>query len=215
MIAEYKTIKNDGEDEIMIEKSRFIGYAMPIEKEEDALVFIKEIKTKHKDATHNVHAYVVGYNNEIQRYNDDGEPSGTAGMPVLEVIKKEDLRNVVVVVTRYYGGIKLGAGGLVRAYTKGAKIGLEAGQMVTKRKYQLLEVKVDYTLLGKLQNEILQKSFTIKDTIYEDAVNFLIYVKKEEVENFKELVVEWTNSRCQIIEGEVEYLTEINGKLML
>lgn len=215
MVAEYRTIKNYGEDEIIIEKSRFIGYAMPIENEEDALAFIKEIKIKHRDATHNVHAYVVGYKNEIQRYSDDGEPSGTAGMPVLEVIKKEDLRNVVVVVTRYYGGIKLGAGGLVRAYTKGAKIGLEAGLMVTKRMYQLVEVKVDYTLLGKLQNEILQKGFTIKDTIYEDAVNFLIYVKKDEVEVFKELVVEWTNSRCQIVEGEEEYLTELNGKLML
>ncbi len=215
MVEEYRTILNSGEDEIIIEKSKFIGYTAPISTEEEALEFIKALKTKHWDANHNVHAYVVGYKNEIQRYSDDGEPSGTAGIPVLEVIKKENLRNVVVVVTRYFGGIKLGAGGLVRAYTKGAKIGLEAGQMITKRMYRLIEVKVDYTLLGKLQNEILQQDYFIKETIYEDAVNFLIYVKNNEVEKFKEQITNWTNARGHIIEGEDEYLTEMNGKLIV
>ena len=131
-MIEYKTLAKAGSDEIIIEKSRFIGYCAPVSSEEEALEFIEKIKKKHYDATHNVFAYVVGLDNNIQRYNDDGEPSGTAGVPILEVIKKEDLRNVVIVVTRYFGGIKLGTGGLIRAYTKGAKIALDAGIIIKK-----------------------------------------------------------------------------------
>lgn len=117
----YRTIYEYGCDEFTEERSRFIGYAKPINSEEEAVEFVDEIKKKHKDATHNVWAYTVGPTMNIQRYSDDGEPQGTAGIPALEVIKKEDLRDVVVVITRYFGGIKLGAGGLVRAYTRGAK----------------------------------------------------------------------------------------------
>lgn len=215
MIEEYRTLLESGEDEIIIERSKFMGYAAPITTEEEALAFIKNLKSKHWDANHNVHAYVVGYNNEIQRYSDDGEPSGTAGIPVLEVIKKENLRNVVVVVTRYFGGIKLGAGGLVRAYTKGAKIGLEAGKMISKRMYRLIEVKVDYTLLGKLQNEILQKGYFIKEIVYEDLVNFRVLIKVNEVDGFKEAIIDWSNNRCEIIDGVEEYLTELDGKLVV
>ena len=131
-MANFRTIHDYGCDEIIINKSKFIGYASPINSEDEAIEFINQIRKKHSDATHNVYAYVYGDNNSIQRYSDDGEPSGTAGMPVLNVIKLEDLRNVVVVVTRYFGGVKLGAGGLVRAYTKGAKIGLDNGIIVDK-----------------------------------------------------------------------------------
>ena len=121
-------------------------------------------------------AYVIGENNEIQRYNDDKEPSGTAGLPVLEVIRKEDLKNVVVVVTRYFGGTKLGTGGLVRAYTRGAKIALKAAKIVTKKLHKLVIVTVDYTMLGKVQNEILQNGYLIKETKYKDMVHFYVYV---------------------------------------
>src|SRR5690606_30234976 len=121
---------------------RFIGYAMPVETEDEAVKFIEEIKTKHRDATHNVYAYVLGEDNNIQRYSDDGEPSGTAGIPALEVIKKEDLRNVAVVVTRYFGGKKLGTGGLIRAYTRGAKIGLEAGIIIDKILFRKVKVRI-------------------------------------------------------------------------
>ena len=131
-MSTYKTLHEFGMDEIIIEKSTFIGYAKPIKTEEEAIEFINEIKKKHKDATHNVWAYTVGKTMNIQRYSDDGEPQGTAGIPTLEVIKKEDLRDVVVVVTRYFGGVKLGAGGLVRAYTKGAKIGIDAAKVIEK-----------------------------------------------------------------------------------
>ena len=140
-MSTYKTLHEFGMDEIIIEKSTFIGYAKPIKTEEEAIEFVNEIKKKHKDATHNVWAYTVGKTMNIQRYSDDGEPQGTAGIPTLEVIKKEDLRDVVVVVTRYFGGVKLGAGGLVRAYTKGAKIGIDAAKVIEKVMYKKLELK--------------------------------------------------------------------------
>lgn len=213
MIKEYKTLLGYGEAEIIIEKSRFIGYASPIENAEEAVQFIDKIKSKHKDATHNVPAYVVGDNNEVQRYSDDGEPSGTAGIPALEVIKKEDLRNVVVVVTRYFGGIKLGAGGLVRAYTKGAKIGLEAAKIVTKRLYKLVHIKIDYTMQGKIQNEIMQNGYIIKKTEYDDSVHFYLYIEIDNLELFENQITEWTSARSNVdIIGE-EYLTEIDGKI--
>lgn len=214
MSEAYRTLLNSNQDEIIIDKSKFIGYAAPISSEEEALNFIKEIKAKHWDATHNVHGYVVGYQNEIQRYSDDGEPSGTAGIPVLEVIKKENLRNVVVVVTRYFGGIKLGAGGLVRAYTKGAKLGLDAGKIITRRKYQLVNIQVEYTLLGKIQNELLQRNYYIKDMVYDAQVHFLVFVKSLEVEQFKEWIIDLTNDRSEIIEAGEQYLSELDGKII-
>ena len=146
MLKTYRTVEQLGQDEVVIEKSTFIGYARPVENEEAALAFIQEIKKKHRDATHNVPAYVLGEHNEVQRCNDDGEPSGTAGVPVLEVLKKENVRNVAIVVTRYFGGIKLGTGGLVRAYTKGAKVALESAKIITRVLYQTVIISVDYTL---------------------------------------------------------------------
>lgn len=214
MLKEYRTIYKAGADEIIIEKSRFIGYVKPISSEEEAVEFIEKIKKKHKDGTHNVPAYVVGANNEIQRYSDDGEPSGTAGIPVLEVIKKEGLHNVVVVVTRYFGGIKLGVGGLVRAYTRGAKIALDAGKVVVKRAYKELLIKIDYTLLGKLQNEILQNGYILKEIQYHEVVHCFVYVETNKIEKFKKQIIEWTNARCEIIEKQEEYLTELDGRVI-
>ena len=179
MDKNYRTIFEYGEDEIIINKSRFIGYAMPIETEEDALDFIEKIRTKHRDATHNVYAYVVGMDSNIQRFSDDGEPSGTAGIPVLEVIKKEELRNVVVVVTRYFGGIKLGAGGLIRAYTKGAKIGLEAGQIVDMVLHQKIKVRIDYTAYGKIENFLLNGGYLVDETVFDDGVNIFVYIEDQ------------------------------------
>ena len=187
-MSSYKTLHDFGSDEIIIEKSTFIGYAKPIKTEEEAVEFVNEIKKKHKDATHNVWAYTVGPTMNIQRYSDDGEPQGTAGIPTLEVIKKEDLRDVVVVVTRYFGGIKLGAGGLVRAYTKGAKVGLEAAKIIEKVMYKEVKIKIDYNQLGKVQNEIMNLGYFIKDTIYEDNVEIIVYSKLEEVEAYYKLL---------------------------
>ncbi|NMS90385.1 YigZ family protein [Clostridioides difficile] len=214
-MSNYRTLHEFGTDEIIIEKSVFIGYAKPIKSEEEALEFINEIKKKHKDATHNVWAYTVGQNMNIQRYSDDGEPQGTAGIPTLEVIKKEDLRDVAVVVTRYFGGTKLGAGGLVRAYTKGAKLGLEAGKIIYKVMYQEVKIKIDYTQLGKVQNELMNLGYFIKDTIYEDNVEIIVYSKLEDVENLSEKMIDITNGTGKIVLGEEFYLSEQNGAILL
>ena len=208
MLKDYITIADFGFDEIIIEKSQFIGYAKPVEDEEEAQAFVQEIKKKHRDATHNVWAYVLGDHNNIQRFSDDGEPQGTAGVPVLEVLKKNDVRNVCVVVTRYFGGIKLGAGGLVRAYTKGAVIALEAGGMVRRRLHQLLGVEVDYTLLGTIQNQLRLADYHLKDIVYTDKVQVIVSVLEEEESAFCEKMVDWCNGRCTIEKLGEEYMDE-------
>jgi uncharacterized YigZ family protein len=207
MIKEYKTLLKSREAEIVIEKSRFIGYCAPVSSEDEALKFIEKIKAKHSDATHNVSAYCIGLENTIQRYNDDGEPSGTAGIPVLEVIKKEQLTNIVIVVTRYFGGIKLGGGGLIRAYTKGAKIAIDAGQIISKKLHKIIQVSINYPLLGKVQNEIMQTGYPIKEIKYEELVHLSIYVPLNEREKVIRQLIEWTNANCEISEGENEFLT--------
>ncbi|MCK9268360.1 MAG: YigZ family protein [Alkaliphilus sp.] len=215
MLKEYKTLLSYGKDEIVIEKSKFIGHATPVENEKDAIAFIEKIKTEHWNATHNVPAYIVGENNEIQRYSDDREPSGTAGVPVLEVIKRENLKNVAIVVTRYFGGIKLGTGGLVRAYTRGAKIALQAAKIITKKLHKLIVATVDYTISGKVQNEILQNGYLIKETKYDDAVHFYVYVEVVFLDRFKNQITEWTSGRCSLNFVGEEYLIEIDGKISI
>ena len=201
-MSNYKTLHKFGVDEYIVEKSTFIGYAKPIKTEEEAIEFVNEIKKKHKDATHNVWAYTVGENMNIQRYSDDGEPQGTAGIPTLEVIKKEDLRDVVVVVTRYFGGIKLGAGGLVRAYTKGAKVGIEAGIVIEKVKYTEVKIKIEYTQLGRIQNEIMNLGFKVKDTIYSEDVELIVYSKIEDVQSLTDRMIDITSGTADVSLGE-------------
>lgn len=211
----YRTIYKYGCDEFTEERSRFIGYAKPIKTEEEAIEFVEEIKKKHKDATHNVWAYTVGPTMNIQRYSDDGEPQGTAGIPALEVIKKEDLRDVVVVITRYFGGIKLGAGGLVRAYTRGAKIGLEAGKIIDRVWYQEVKIKIDYNQIGRVQNEIMNLGYFVKDTIYLEDVEFILYSKPEDTQKLSDRIIDITNGTASISLGEEFYLTESDGKIIL
>ena len=214
-MSNYKTLHKFGVDEYIVEKSTFIGYAKPIKTEEEAIEFINEIKKKHKDATHNVWAYTVGENMNIQRYSDDGEPQGTAGIPTLEVIKKEDLRDVVVVVTRYFGGVKLGAGGLVRAYTKGAKIGIEAGIVIEKVKYTEVKIKIEYTQLGRIQNEIINLGYTLKDTIYSEDVELIVYSKVEDAQSLIDRMIDITSGTADVSLGEEYYLSEKDGQLIL
>ncbi|MBP3906090.1 MAG: YigZ family protein [Peptostreptococcaceae bacterium] len=210
----YKTVHEFGQDEVIIEKSTFIGYAKPVKTEEEAVEFINEIKKKHKDARHNVWAYIIGQNMNIQRYSDDGEPQGTAGIPTLEVIKKEDLRDVAVVVTRYFGGIKLGAGGLVRAYTKGAKIGLEAAKIIEKVMFQEVRVRIDYNQLGRVQNEIMNMNYIIKDTIYADNVEIVVYSRLEDVESLVSRMTDITSATAEIILGEEFYLSVKDNEII-
>lgn len=214
-MANYKTLHKFSSDEIIIEKSTFIGYAKPIKTEEEAVEFINEIKKKHKDATHNVWAYTIGKNMNIQRYSDDGEPQGTAGIPTLEVIKKEDLRDVVVVVTRYFGGVKLGAGGLVRAYTKGAKIGIESAKIVEKVLYKEVRIKIDYNQLGKVQNEIMNMKYFVKDTLYLDDVELIIYSRKEKVDELVNKITDITSATANISVLDEFYLSEKDGEILI
>lgn len=211
----YKTIHEYGENEVIINKSRFIGYAKPVKSEEEAIAFIEEIKTKHKDATHNVYAYAIGENSNIQRYSDDGEPSGTAGIPALEVIKKEELRNVAVVVTRYFGGVKLGVGGLVRAYTKGAKAGIEAGGIVEKILFKRVKIRIEYTLYGRVENELLRQNYIIEDVIYDDAVNVVVLCKKSKVEDLIKLMTQVTSANMDYEEGDEEFFSVKEGELII
>ena len=211
----YKTVFKYGEDEVIINKSRFIGYSMPIETEEDALEFVEKIKEKNKDATHNVFAYVVGETSNIQRFNDDGEPSGTAGIPSLEVIKKEELRNVVVVVTRYFGGIKLGAGGLIRAYTKAAKIGIEAGRIADMIPHAKLEVTIDYTAYGKIENYLINSEYILDDTIFDEKVKISVYVNTLDIEDFNKEIMNLTSGDAEIEEIGIEYIAMKDSKKLI
>lgn len=208
----YRTVFSYGEADFIINKSRFIGYANHIKTEEEALDFIEEISTKHRDATHNVYAYVVGENSNIQRFSDDGEPSGTAGIPALEVIKKEDLRNVVVVVTRYFGGIHLGAGGLIRAYTKGAKIGLDAAKIVDMVVHQELGIKVDYNLYGKIENFLLANEYIVDEVTFDTSVNISIFVDREELDRFIKTITDLSSGNIEIKKLDLVHLPILDGK---
>lgn len=204
-MSNYKSIHKYGRDEIIINKSKFIGSAAPVENEEQAIMFIEGIKKEFKDASHNCYAYIIGENKNIQRYSDDKEPSGTAGMPILNVINQENLVNVVVVVTRYFGGVLLGAGGLARAYTKGCKIALEAGIIVEKKLCYDLSFELDYTLLGKMDNELLKNNFIVKNKEYLEQVVFKLIVKDDEVDKIKEIISEVTSGKTKIHIGQVAY----------
>jgi uncharacterized YigZ family protein len=206
LLHHYNTVKGYGENEINIERSRFIAYVNRAETEEEAQAFIADIKKKHWDANHNCSAYMIGEHNLIQKANDDGEPSGTAGVPMLEVLKKRDLKDTVVVVTRYFGGIKLGAGGLIRAYGKATSEGLNATGIVERKLMRILKTKIDYTWLGKVENEVRSSHYQLKEIHYLDAVEVEVYVEEASKEQFNEWMTELTNGQGEITESEVEYL---------
>lgn len=209
MLANYFTIKKEGSDQLIIQKSRFIGYVKRVETQEAAQSFIQEIKKKHNDATHNCSAYIIGENDQIQKANDDGEPSGTAGVPMLEVLKKQNLKDTVVVVTRYFGGIKLGAGGLIRAYGSTTSQAIRTTGIVKRQRMQCFSITVDYPLLGKLEN-VLRKSDHILDSInYLEKVEFNIYVKNGNEQGFQDWITDLTNDQATVIKKNTAY-TEID-----
>ncbi|MCP8967628.1 YigZ family protein [Ectobacillus ponti] len=208
MLASYRTVKGYGEHEILIEKSRFICYVSRAATEAEAQQFIAGIKKKHWDATHNCSAYLIGEHDNIQKANDDGEPSGTAGVPMLEVLKKRGLKDTVVVVTRYFGGIKLGAGGLIRAYSRSTSEGLNHTGVVERKLMRVMHTKVEYTLLGKLENELRASPYAVKEIHYLEDVTVDTYVEEQETAAFTEWMVELTNGRCAIAEGETLYLEQ-------
>jgi uncharacterized YigZ family protein len=208
MLNQYLTVAGRGDHEIVIEKSRFISHIARVETEDAAQAFIQEIKKKHKDATHNCSAYMIGEQNQIQKALDDGEPSGTAGVPILEVLKKKELKDTAVVVTRYFGGIKLGAGGLIRAYSKATSEGINATGVVIRKLMRVISTTVDYTWLGKLENELRSSIYQIKEIQYLDQVNILVYVEETQKETYTAWITELTNGQGHITEEEMLYLEE-------
>lgn len=197
----YKTVlKEFATDSFTEKKSEFISYVKRIENEDEAKSFISEISRKHSDATHNCYAYILK-GTEVARFSDDGEPGGTAGMPMLEVIKREGLSGVCVVVTRYFGGILLGAGGLVRAYAKGAKIGIDAAGTAEFVPYVEFSVTVSYSDYEKLQREAAKYSVNLTDTVFEADVKIYMSAKNENYERFNAFVNDYTGGKtnCVII----------------
>ncbi|MDO5041011.1 MAG: YigZ family protein [Peptoniphilus sp.] len=209
----YRSLLKDGSDEFIERKSRFIGYGFKVQSEEEALEKIDMIKKKHRDATHNCSAYIIGEDKMIQRYNDDGEPSGTAGVPILEVLKKEDLTDVCVVVTRYFGGILLGAGGLVRAYSKGAKIAVDSSVIVDMEEYERLSVNYDYTHHGTINNYLMNREYRILKEEFLESVTLEIHNKKGDETLAKELM-DITAGTVKIKSIGDEILPCKNGKII-
>ncbi|MBY6836284.1 YigZ family protein [Clostridium botulinum] len=207
----YITIRNFGEDRFEEKKSEFIGYAKRVESEEEAKAFVSEIKNMHKQARHNCWAYVIGENMNIQRYSDDGEPQGTAGIPILEVMKKSGITDCAVVVTRYFGGVLLGTGGLTRAYTKGASISIKSAGIVEKVVGLKLTLEMDYDLFGKVQYICAQNLWHIEETEYTDKVIVHILAEKDIMENMEKEMIECSSGKIIISKSYEEiYFKEEN-----
>lgn len=206
MLEKYLTIKQEGQHEIVIQKSRFIGHVKRTETEEEAQEFIAKIKKEHYNATHNCSAYMIGENNLIQKANDDGEPSGTAGIPILEVLKKMDLKDTTVVVTRYFGGTKLGAGGLIRAYSTSTSEAIKHVGLVERSLMQEILIKADYTLLGKLENELRASDYLFGSIDYTDKVTIHMFVPKSETDQFQNWMIDLTNNQVELQLGDIKYV---------
>ena len=201
-----KVVIEGGQGEIEEKRSRFIGYMEPVETEEEALAFIAKMKKQNWDARHNCSAYTIGEDNQIMRCSDDGEPSQTAGRPMLDVLLGEEIHNVVLVVTRYFGGILLGTGGLVRAYQQAAKAAIENSRIVTRYLGHELELRTDYNSVGKIQYITRQMGVTEKESEYTDVVKMTVLVKNEILEKYNEEIVEGTNGKTGIVDnGEVYF----------
>ena len=198
----YCVVYEGGEGEIVEKKSRFIATVRPVESEEEAVAFINEMKKKYWDARHNCSAFVIGAHQELTRCSDDGEPAQTAGRPMLDVLLKEGVTNVAVVVTRYFGGVLLGTGGLVRAYQKAVQEGLAASVIIEKREGFLLYIGTDYNGIGKLQYLFAQKEISILESEYGADVKMTVLVPLERKEEIEKAVIEQTNGTARIEWGD-------------
>ena len=200
---EYKTISSQSSAEFIEKRSRFIGYIKPVTTKEQATDFINEIRSKHWDATHNVYAYVLR-DGQTRRYSDDGEPQGTAGIPVLDVLLKEELTDCVVVATRYFGGILLGGGGLVRAYSHTAKIAVDAGGIVTMRLCSVMKVECDYNFYGRLNSLVPEFSGEIDDTVFGQNVKMKFHIPADREREFNAKLFDLSLGKLQAIKtGEI------------
>lgn len=204
MLESYRTIQGPGEALVVEKKSKFIATVCEVKSQEEAEACLQQLRKKYYDARHNCFAYQIGEKNEIQRCSDDGEPQGTAGKPILEVLKGEDVRNTLICVTRYFGGTLLGTGGLVRAYGKAAKEGLLNAGIIEKRRIQLIDVQMNYTLVGKVQYLLGDKGYRIRDSLYTDVVTMQVEVLVGEQDAFCDWLTENTNAEVSISRGAFE-----------
>ena len=215
MLEQYKTVYEGGTGEIVEKKSRFIATVRLVETEEEALAFIEEMKKKYWDARHNCFVYSVGMNREYTRCSDDGEPSGTAGRPMLDVLLGEDIYNVAVVVTRYFGGVLLGTGGLVRAYSKAVQEGLKNSTIIEKQYGISLEITTDYTGIGKIQYIAGENKLPILDSEYTDKVVLKILVPNAEVERIQKVITEATNGKALMQKEKDLYFATLDGEVLI
>ena len=211
MAKDYKTVLENASDEFVEKRSRFIGYCKPVKTEQEAIDFIKEKRSEHWNATHNVYAYSLREGN-IKRYSDDGEPSGTAGMPVLDVIVKNEIFDVVVVVTRYFGGVLLGTGGLVRAYSHGSKIAVEAAKPVIMQNCLVCEARCAYNQYGKVSSLIIGVGAAIDDTVYESDVLVKFHIKPDLLGTLNKKLADATSGEVTVEQKDEQYFAvQING----
>ncbi len=210
----YKVLYQAGQDEIEEKKSRFIAHTLPVTSEEEAVAFLNKIKKEYWDARHNCHAYTIGKNNECTRCSDDGEPSGTAGRPILDVLLREGIHNCIVVVTRYFGGTLLGTGGLVRAYQAATQAGLAASTIIEKQFGHKLHVTTDYNGIGKLQYLVAQNQIFTLDTQYADNVTLDLMVPEEKFKDFCVQITEATSGRAIMDSEDLEEFGMVNGEII-
>lgn len=211
MAKDYKTVLENASDEFVEKRSRFIGYCKPVKTEQEAIDFINEKRSEHWNATHNVYAYSLREGN-IKRYSDDGEPSGTAGMPVLDVIVKNEIFDVVVVVTRYFGGVLLGTGGLVRAYSHGSKIAVEAAKPVIMQNCLVCEARCAYNQYGKVSSMIIGVGATVDDTVYESDVLVKFHIKPDLLGTLNKKLADATSGEVTVEQKDEQYFAvQING----
>jgi uncharacterized YigZ family protein len=207
MQKEYRTVSSEAFTETEEKRSRFKAAVRPVASEDEAAEFISGVRSVHWNASHNVYAYYICGNNILQKFSDDGEPSGTAGLPVLEAVKKLMVQDIIVVVTRYFGGTLLGASGLARAYGRSAVMGIEAAGIIKKQLCMEAAIIMEYTLLGKVQSTIAAKGYMLKNTVYGQDVEITAYVPVDEYEDFVRMITEVTNARAFVAAGEKEYIT--------
>jgi len=200
----YKTIKRTAQSEFVEKKSVFIGTAKRVFTEEEAKAFVAEVRAKYRDARHHVYAYVLGEDMSIQRYDDDGEPQGTGGIPILEVIRRNELRNTCVVVTRYFGGVLLGTGGLTRAYVKGAADAIRESGVVERVQGHEVVIVMDYELLGKVQHFLNESGNKTAQLDYTDKVKMTLYLESVETEPIVERIRDISSARAEITIGDEE-----------
>lgn len=204
-----------GQGEITEKKSRFIATVRPVESENEAVSFINETKKKYWDARHNCSAFVIGKRQELTRCSDDGEPAGTAGRPMLDVLLKENIHNAAVVVTRYFGGVLLGTGGLVRAYQQAIKAGLSASEIIEKKEGAVLFIRTDYTGIGRLQYLLAQEKITVMDTAYEADVLVKAVIPENDKKRIEKTIIEQTNGTAKLEWGDEVTFAEYDGEVLL